>query len=215
MTPDPQLSLFSQTEWRSLNRSDFKSQQMRYDMDASALKEWKNRVFQFQQQVQTQQLSTQPTLFNLAPETLDLTPETLDPEMNTQEGKVQDVDILDPFRLPQQNTEFWRWRGQDAGTAALYFVIDFSLPLLLYVGETVKSGQRWQGEHDCKRYLLNYRQAHFLNQLDTVLGITFWAEAPVETHPRQQLESALIRKWRSPFNKENWTIWATPFIGTK
>ncbi|MEO1211419.1 MAG: GIY-YIG nuclease family protein, partial [Cyanobacteria bacterium J06638_20] len=31
----------------------------------------------------------------------------------------------------------------------------------------------------------------------------------------QHLESALIYRWRSPFNKENWTFWGTPFTGGK
>ena len=115
-----------------------------------------------------------------------------------------DPQSLDPFKLPQQNTEFWRWKSIDVGTAALYFVIDYELPLLLYVGETVKSGQRWKGEHDCKRYLLNYRQAHYQHGLSTQLGTAFWAAAPTQTRSRQQMEAALIYKWRSPLNKENW-----------
>jgi len=115
--------------------------------------------------------------------------------------------------LPQQNTEFWRWKASDHGVAALYFVIDYTLPILLYVGETVKSGQRWKGEHDCKRYLLNYRQVHYQNQLETLLGIAFWSLAPTQAPACQRLEPALISKWRSPFNKENSAFWGTPFTG--
>ncbi|WP_228061762.1 hypothetical protein [[Phormidium] sp. LEGE 05292] len=32
------------------------------------------------------------------------------------------------------------------------------------------------------------------------------------TKPRQQLESVLIAKWKSPFNKQNWDVWGTPFV---
>jgi hypothetical protein len=94
-------------------------------------------------------------------------------------------------------------------------VIDYELPLLLYVGETIKSGQRWKGEHDCKRYLLNYRQVHYQHQLPSQLGIAFWPHAPTQTRSRQQLELGLIYRWRSPFNKENWEFWGTPFTGGK
>jgi hypothetical protein len=169
-------------------------------MAAPALTAWKQRVFDYQQQVQNGSQISQPSLFEFA---------TAAPHAAAQ------VDTLDPFKLPQQNTEFWRWKASDTGVSALYFVIDYTLPLLLYVGETVKSNQRWKGEHDCKRYLLNYRQSHYQNQLPSQLGIAFWANAPVATRQRQKLESDLIYKWRSPFNKENWEFWGTPFVGGK
>lgn len=165
------------------------------EMSQTTLTDWKQRIFAYQQQVKQNLPSQQGTLFELASDPLD-------------------ADHIDPFGLPQQNTEFWRWKAEGTGVAALYFVIDYELPVLLYVGETVKSNQRWKGEHGCKRYLLNYRQAHYQHQLQSTLGIGFWAEAPVQTRSRQRLESALIYKWRSPFNKENWQFWGTPFIGT-
>jgi hypothetical protein len=84
-------------------------------------------------------------------------------------------------------------------------------PLLLYTGETGKSNQRWKGEHGCKHYLLNYQQAHYHYSLPTEIGIAFWQDAPAQTKARQQLERDLILKWRSPFNKENWAFWGTPF----
>jgi hypothetical protein len=174
-----------------------------WEISPEALTAWKRRIFQYQQQVKvnpTQQGNLfEENLFELMPTAMD----TVDPE------------AIDPFTLPQQNTEFWRWKVEDGGVAALYFVIDYELPILLYVGETVKSNQRWKGEHDCKRYLLNYRQVHYQHQLSSTLGIGFWAQAPVQTRLRQQLESALIFKWRSPFNKENWRFWGTPFTGGK
>lgn len=190
-----QLSLFSVRE-RSVGR--YLSQQPRQlEISTDALRDWKQRVFQYQQQVMICPAPQQGSLFTTVATAAEI------------------AASIDPFKLPQQNTEFWRWKVDDPGTAALYFVIDYELPLLLYVGETVKSGQRWKGEHDCKRYLLNYRQAHVQHQLGTMLGIAFWLHAPEKTRPRQHVESALIHQWRSPFNKENWEFWSTPFIGEK
>ncbi len=187
-----QLSLFSVSEQKTLKYASKQPELLKISGDA--LQAWKQRLFQYQQQVHTVPTLQQGTLFDSA-------------------SGSADPDRIDPFSLPQQNTEFWRWKADDQGVAALYFVIDYTLPILLYVGETVKSGQRWKGEHDCKRYLLNYRQAHYQNQLETLLGIAFWSLAPTQTRDRQRLETALIHKWRSPFNKENWELWGTPFTG--
>lgn len=167
-------------------------------MSCEALQAWKQRIFEFQQQVTIHPSTQQEALFDL------------ESALNAP-----DSDSINPFTLPQQNTEFWRSQFPDTGTSALYFVIDHERPILLYVGETVKSNQRWKGEHDCKRYLLNYVAAHRVHQLPVTVNIGFWAEAPSQTRPRQRLESALIKKWKSPFNKENWQIWGTPFIGEK
>ena len=187
-----QLSLFSSAE-----EPRGRSLEPELKISVEALQEWKARIVSYQQQVKIT-APTQGALFELA-----------------APSPLVDPQSLDPFKLPQQNSEFWRWKSVDGGAAALYFVIDYELPLLLYVGETVKSGQRWQGEHDCKRYLLNYRQAHYQHGLSTQLGTAFWSAAPVQTRSRQQMELALIYKWRSPFNKENWELWGTPFTGGK
>lgn len=191
-----QPSLFSAAELRGCYAV---TPAVTLEMSSEALSSWKGRVFQYQQQVKLTVPIQQQALFDLTP---------------TPQSSVN-PDDLDPFGLPQQNTEFWRWKAEEAGVAALYFVIDYELPILLYVGETVKSNQRWKGEHDCKRYLLNYRQTHYQLQLQSTLGIAFWAHAPEQTRMRQRLESGLIYKWRSPFNKENWQFWGTPFIGVK
>lgn len=166
-------------------------------MDANALTDWKQRVWRFQQQVHQTPNLAQGSLF-----TGEATP-----------PPPTDPWAIDPFQLPPQNTEFWRSQLQGTGEAALYFVIDDVLPLLLYVGETIKSNQRWQGEHDCKRYLQNYLAAHRSHNLPVAVNIRFWLQAPRDRRARQKLELALIEKWRSPFNKENWELWATPFVG--
>ncbi len=160
------------------------------DQDPIALTQWKQRIHTYQQSLEDSP-TEQPQLFALTPPT------------NT---------LPNPFHLPRQNTQFWRWKASDAGVSALYFVIDYETQILLYVGETIQSESRWRGTHDCKRYLLHYQQAHYSLDLPTQLGIAFWKDAPSHTHNRQRLESELIHQWRSPFNKENWTFWGTPFV---
>lgn len=180
-------------------KASFSPKHERLEISAATLQDWKQRIFEYQNNIKVNAPVEQGALF----------------EMGLPISTAIDPDEINPFSLPQQNTQFWRWKASDQGVAALYFVIDYELPLLLYVGETVKSNQRWKGEHDCKRYLLNYRQVHYQHQLPSSLGIAFWSQAPEKTRPRQQLESALIYKWRSPFNKENWTFWGTPFTNGK
>ena len=168
------------------------------DQDAIALNQWKQRVRAYQQtHHQLATSTTQGSLFDLP---------------NASPSGMSEKRVVDPFQLPRQNTQFWRWNTQDAGVSALYFVIDYECSLVLYVGETIKSESRWKGVHDCKRYLLHYQQAHYNLDLTTQLGIAFWKDAPTNTRSRQRLESEMIYQWRSPFNKENWTFWGTPFV---
>ncbi|MEO1589974.1 MAG: GIY-YIG nuclease family protein [Cyanobacteria bacterium J06632_22] len=200
---DRQTSLLGAQAQQQVNQSRFESLPPALQLGTAELADWKSRINRFQRQVAIAPPPQQGSLFAVA-------------EAPGQYGPTTDVqstaETLNPFTLPQQNTEFWRWQFDDVGVAALYFVIDYSADLLLYVGETVKSNQRWKGEHDCKRYLLNYRQVHYQQDLPSQLGIAFWPHAPAERKPRQQLESALIQRWRPPFNKENWQFWGTPFV---
>lgn len=163
------------------------------ELTPSELTAWKQRIRQFQQTVQMGSGATQGTLFGTA--------------------EASPAEAINPFTLPQRNAEFWREQFTDVGNAALYFVVDHEVELLLYVGETVKANQRWKGTHDCKRYILNYVSAHRAANLSVQVNIGFWPYAPEDRKARQSLESELICKWRSPFNKENWRMWATPFIG--
>ena len=168
------------------------------DHDAIGLNQWKQRVLAYQK-TQHQIPDTQGSLFDL-------------PQSAPLPFGGSEKQVVDPFQLPRQNTQFWRWNAQDAGVSALYFVIDYDCSLVLYIGETIKSESRWKGVHDCKRYLLHYQQAHYNLDLTTQLGIAFWKDAPTNTKSRQRLEAELIYHWRSPFNKENWTFWGTPFV---
>jgi hypothetical protein len=188
-----QNSLFSA---KDLAGSYTTGQKPHLELSSEALHQWKQRVLTFQSDVTVGEPVSQGNLFG------DML------------GIALNADSLNPLELPRQNTQFWRWKAEDAGVSSLYFVFDYGTggsPLLLYTGETVKSNQRWKGEHGCKHYLLNYQQAHYHYSLPTEIGIAFWQDAPAQTKPRQQLERDLILKWRSPFNKENWTFWGTPF----
>lgn len=193
MSTRKQISLLSGEAQQAVSQSRFENLPPQSTLNHREIVTWKRKVATFQTSVKTAPTMQQASLFEQAG----------DP-----------TDNLDPFTIPQQNTEFWRWQFSDVGVAALYFVIDYQSELLLYVGETVKSNQRWKGEHDCKRYLMNYRQAHYRNNLESQLGIAFWRHAPTDRRLRQTVESTLIHRWRSPFNKENWKFWGTPFIGT-
>jgi hypothetical protein len=197
-----QLSLFSVSEARALEAwADLSP----CSISLTALQDWKNRIATFQQQVRSEPILQQQSLF--AP---DLDPAAL--SYNTPSRSSLDSDRVDPFQLPPQNINFWRWKVADSGDAALYFVIDYHVPILLYIGETVRSHQRWKGDHDCKRYLSHYRQAHYTHQQDTQIGIAFLRGAPTQPKTRQRLELQCIQRWRSPFNRENWSLWGTPFV---
>jgi hypothetical protein len=189
-----QGSLFFDSELKVIRHQSMsdRSAQAEAQMSVAALTSWKQRVFDYQQQVRHSLSPQQQGLFELA--------DFLDP------------DSIDPYKLRQQNTEFYKWRYSDSGTAALYFVIDYELPIVLYIGQTAKSNQRWQGKHDCKDYLMAYREVHFKLHWPTALGTAFYPHAPALAKFRRKLEAALIHKWRSPFNRENAKYWSTPFL---
>lgn len=206
MPKDSQSFLLSDSAMRAASYSTYENFVPALTLTASELQAWKQRIMGFQTRLQAPQLAPQQVSLFDVPVEADL------------------ASTVKPFALRRQNTEFWRWQFDDVGVAAMYFVIDYvaadtvtddGAALLLYIGETVKSNQRWKGEHDCKRYLLNYRQAHYDNGLKSELGVAFWPHAPIERQRRQKLESDLIYRWRSPFNKENWRFWNTPFVGGK
>lgn len=193
---DYQPSLLSQQDLRAAEVSWAYNQGVNREppLNAIALQQWKQRIQSFQTTVRMGPGSNQGSLFD-----------TGDP--------VSPADSIEPFGLPQRNAEFWREQFHEAGESALYFVVDQRTTLLLYVGETVKANQRWKGTHDCKRYILSYIEAHRTHGLPVEVNIGFWPHAPRQRQPRQALESELIYKWRSPFNKQNWRFWGTPFVG--
>lgn len=195
MAADYQPSLLTDADLRAADLSWAYNRPAGSAMRADELHCWKRRVAQFQATVRAAPPVEQGSLFGLAASS--------------------PADTLDPFMLSPQNAEFWRGQFQESGVPALYFVVDHGVDLLLYVGETVKSNQRWKGVHDCKRYILSYIEAHRTHELTVAVNIGFWPYADCDRKARQALEQDLIQRWRSPFNKENWTQWNTPFVGGK
>jgi hypothetical protein len=183
-----QLDLFSPSEINSVAAS----RKPVLLMDVNTLTKWKSQITVHQQQVRTSESVQQITLFNV-------------PSAHV------DPDIIDPFNLQPCPLSFYRLPADSPGQACLYFVVDMAANLLLYVGETCKSNKRWKGVHDCKRYIEMYLDLHYRYNLKTAVNIAFWWDAPVPARPRQKLELALIQKWKSPFNKENWRFWGQPF----
>ncbi|NJK35994.1 MAG: GIY-YIG nuclease family protein [Oscillatoriales cyanobacterium SM2_2_1] len=196
MTSEYQPSLLSEADLRAADLSWAYNRSGDSAMPLTELQTWKQRVAQYQATVRLSPPAQQGTLFDLGTEP-------------------SPVETLDPFTLSPQNAEFWRGQFQEAGVPALYFVVDHEATVLLYVGETLRSNQRWKGVHDCKRYILSYVEAHRGHDLPVAVNIGFWPHAGADRRTRQALESALITKWQSPFNKENWAIWSTPFVGGK
>jgi hypothetical protein len=163
-------------------------------MEPAFLQCWKAKIADYQQQVRCCPPVAQGTLFEVPRSAVD-------------------PDAIEPFYLQPYNFFFFeKPADQHPGKPAIYFVIDATMSLILYIGETVKANQRWKGIHDCKRYVLNYRQLHFQYGLETAINTAFYWDTPAALRSRLQLESALIYKWRSPFNKENWEFWGTPFV---
>jgi hypothetical protein len=192
---DYQPSLLSEADLRAADLSWAYNRSAGSAMPAGELQGWKQRVAQYQATVRSGPAIAQQTLFDLA--------------------NPSPANNLDPFTLPPRNAEFWRGQFQESGVPALYFVVDHEADVLLYVGETVKSNQRWKGVHDCKRYILSYVEAHRTHELLVAVNIGFWPYAERDRKARQALELELIQHWRSPFNKENWATWGTPFVGGK
>lgn len=161
-------------------------------MDAAALVEWKTKVAAHQQRAKENQL-VQGALFDVARTHVD-------------------PDKIDPFSLSLCPMSFYRLPADSPGAACIYFVIDSAAGLILYIGETISSNKRWKGTHDCKRYIDKYQSLHYQHELSSAINMAFWWDAPVQTRARQQLELRLIERWKAPFNRENWSLWAAPFL---
>ncbi len=188
-----QTSLFSAAEHRAFSPPG-PVRSPAIEISADVLICWKQNIHAFQQQAARASVEQQASLFDLSSSHVD-------------------ASRIDPFSLDLQNFFFFQWPAdRHPGNPCIYFVIDTCTPLLLYVGETCKANQRWKGVHDCKQYVLKYQEAHFRHHIPTAINTGFWWETPTETRPRQHLESALIARWKSPFNKENWRFWRTPFV---
>ena len=120
---------------------------------------------------------------------------------------------IDQFSLQPLSLNFWRTNQHIHNGPAMYFVIDNmeSSKIILYIGETNSANKRWKGEHDCKNYLMNYKEALAHNKLSSHQDIRFFLDVPKEVKLRRKLEQQLIYLWLPPFNKETRDRWATTF----
>lgn len=179
--------------------------QGRPQMGAEALNRWKDRIITFQTQVRQTPPPQQRSLLS-------------DPEPSgfVETAKTRPELAIDPFALPPHPFEFYDLPDDPSpATPVLYFVIDRAADLILYIGEAVRARSRWAGPHDCKRYYRNYYTLHQELDLPHAVSISFWGDAFPDAKRRRQQERACIQRWRSPFNKENWRVWGTPFIDGK
>jgi len=120
---------------------------------------------------------------------------------------------IDPFSLQPLSLNFWRTHQYIHNGPAMYFVIDSmdSSKIILYIGETNAANKRWKGEHDCKNYLMNYKEALTHNKLSSHQDIRFFLDVPKEVKLRRKLEQQLIYLLLPPFNKETRDRWKTTF----
>lgn len=185
---DEQLSLFDIPEPAPKRR------QQKLEMSREQFIQWKQQIARHQQATR-QSYPQQATLF-------DTGVNQFDPER------------IDPFELKQYATCFYdlkQMRIAGEGDPCIYFLIDNAVPLLLYIGETVHSNQRWKGGHHCEEYLSKYIQLNRKHGLDVRPALAFEWGVPDDVRLREPMEYKLIKKWRSPFNKENRAQWGHPF----
>ena len=173
-------------------RPTYRVEQSKELMSKEALLKWKSKIFKYQQRTLNTELPQQTSLFDA-------------PKSHC------DTDLINPFELKLHNAQFYRMK-EHGDRNCIYFIIDNSLPLLLYVGETLQTAkQRWNGTHDCKDYVMNYIELHRKYNLEVKLCSAFWYDTPENKTARLKLERELILRWQSPFNKENWNKYGKPF----
>ncbi|MCS7031292.1 MAG: GIY-YIG nuclease family protein [Gloeomargarita sp. SKYG116] len=190
MTKPEQINLFDGQQWRAMSAPGvYRTGLPPLDWSLEQLQDWKQAVIRYQQN---------QTVF-------------IQGDFWTQHTSAT-LPLIDPFTLGSESDRFFRFPSRfHQGDPCIYFVLDRAAPLILYIGETVNSRQRWQGHHDCKTYLRHYLNAHRRYGLTTQICWTFYWEVPWQTRPRKQLEQALIQQWLPPFNQESWSRWGAPW----
>tara|TARA_B100000073_G_scaffold271068_1_gene230764 strand:- start:19 stop:618 length:600 start_codon:yes stop_codon:yes gene_type:complete len=120
---------------------------------------------------------------------------------------------INPFLLKANSINFWRSNKPIHKGSAMYFVLDSikEKQIILYIGETFAADKRWKGEHDCKRYVSNYKESLSHNKLVSKIDIRFFLDVPKDVKLRRKLEKKLIYMWLPPFNKETRDRWSTTF----
>ncbi len=173
-------------------RAAYRVEQSREPMSKEALIAWKSRIFTNQQRTLASKPPKQTSLFE-------------PPRSHC------DSELINPFQLKLHSSTFYRSR-QHGEKICVYFIIDNTLPLLLYIGETMQTAkQRWNGVHDCRDYIANYIELHRKYNLEVKICSAFWYDTPENRTARLKLERSLILRWQSPFNKENWNKYGKPF----
>ena len=156
---------------------------------------WRNRVYDHQSKIEE---DNQNNIFQ----------QSILPENENIDHKK-----IYPFSLQGLSLNFWRTNLSVHNGPAMYFVIDTmeSSQIILYIGETNSANKRWKGSHDCKNYLINYKEALSYNSLSSHLDIRFFLDVPKDAKLRRRLEQKLINLWLPPFNKETRDRWSTTF----
>ena len=186
-----QFELFGSNVNTSINFQHANNLKIRGEM----LTEWRNRIYNHQ--------------FKISKGTHNKTLHQTSLSINT----ISNERKIDPFSLQPLSLNFWRTNQYIHNGPAMYFVIDSmeSSKIILYIGETNSANKRWKGEHDCKNYLMNYKEALSHNKLSSQQDIRFFLDVPKEVKLRRKLEQQLIYLWLPPFNKETRDRWATTF----
>ncbi len=186
-----QFELFSSSVDTSTNFHSLNGLKVR----SKTLLAWRKRIFDYQSRIME---DSQNNIFQ----------KSIIPENDNIDHKK-----IYPFSLKGISLNFWRTNQSVHNGPAMYFVIDtiFSSQIILYIGETNSANKRWKGEHDCKNYLSNYKEALAYNNLTSQLDIRFFLDVPKEAKLRRRLEQKLIYLWMPPFNKETRDRWSTTF----
>ena len=169
-------------------------------MSQERFEEWKQNVFEYQQKASRNEHQLTETI-QIAPKQLSL--------FDTPASHC-DPNEIDPFGLPLKPSQFYR-QPEVGNKVCIYMIVDISMPILLYVGETKQTAKERWADHDCKDYILNYKELHRRHKMKSLVNSCFWYNTPNDRKARQKLELELINKWRSPFNKENWQYWGDRF----
>ena len=186
-----QIELFNSSVDTSINSTFSNSLKVK----SKTIMNWRNRIYDYQSKIA---VDNQNNIF--------------------QKSIISENDVIDhkkiyPFSLQALSLNFWRTNQSVHNGPAMYFVIDTmdNSQIILYVGETNSANKRWKGEHDCKNYLSNYKEALACNNLKSNLDIRFFLDVPKEAKLRRRLEQKLIYLWLPPFNKETRDRWSTTF----
>jgi hypothetical protein len=194
--------LFSDAEVKYQAKSSHNAQPI-WEMDSPTLEKWKASIAKHQQEMRGGRTDTQVELFDLSGNL---------PSVNSISSPVIPAEDIDPFSLRLHNFFFFDRPSEIGSDSCLYFAIDTIAQIILYIGQSCKVDRRWSNHHDCKRYVDNYKQLHFTHSMPEAIATAFWWEVPQDDRLRRQLELNLILRWRSPFNKENWSLWSAPFM---